>query len=105
MVIISAFLLRQFRTLPEFDALLEKGIVISDNPNPIWSCKDKEVKRLYNWGQIQYTHSSGKQVESLEEQLLRLEHLFENQAKLDQVQIHKMFLNYSYLPEIFKKYL
>ncbi|MDR1700317.1 MAG: hypothetical protein LBR68_03920 [Lachnoclostridium sp.] len=93
------------KELSKFDALTEKGIVISDNPNPIWNCRDKEVRRLFNWGQIQYTHSSGKQVESLEEQLLRLEYLFENQAKLDQGQIHAMFLNYSYLPEVYKKYL
>lgn len=89
--------------MSEMDSILDAGIKLSDNENPIWEWRDIEIKRLSDWGQINLTWSNNKINQKIENKILELETLLEKIVTKEHPNIYSMKFNYSMLPETFQK--
>ncbi len=62
--------LRFIKLIKDFDTKIENGIILKENPHPIWPWRDLEVLRLFDWGQIHLTWAPNKSNEIIEDCLL-----------------------------------
>ena len=87
----------------EFDKTINNNLLLNDRIEPNWEWRDLELKRHFNWGQIHMTWSQCKENVSLETFIANIESMFEILIRADNPMIHKIALDYSIIPEQYKK--
>lgn len=93
------------KMLNELDLVIQNGILLKQNMNPDWRWKDLELKRLYDWGQVHSTWSTNMKNEKVENKISKLTATLDLEVESEYQKLQAIYLNYSILPEEFKKLL
>jgi hypothetical protein len=88
--------------ISELDKMIESGIILNSNKNPVWSWKDFEVRRLFDWGQIHSTWSPIKQNSVIETKINELDEYFNTVITKSYSEINAIDLDYSINPDMYK---
>ena len=90
--------------LEKGECLTQKGIMLNvrkNTPQIIW--RDLEYCRNYDWGSVNLIWSIEKENELLENYIFECDQIFNQYMKLEQKNVQKIVLNYTYLPDFIKK--
>lgn len=90
-----------FRSIDNLDQGLAKGVQLTSRINEFPNWTNTEIMRLFEWGKVNITWSQKKQHQDLEERIREL--IEEFSFVYEMPQISEMLLDYSILPEDFRK--